>query len=471
MNLVDPVEELVAERRSVLSRPPTPRETIAYTLGGVVFLALAIPLALTGWSGVAWDWLPAIALTLSYAAATRVRFETGIGSTDGSLLAFVPMLFVLPAELVPLLVAAGLFIGRLPDLLRRELHPLKAQAPLTNSLHALAPAAVLALAADAAGPYWGDWPWYLLAFVSYALSDAVTAIVTEWVAHKITPSLQLRVLAEVYALDALLAPLGLMAAFATRDAPYAFLLAAPLLVLLRGEARERAARLDKALELSESRRELLEAELAAARSREETLATVSHGLQLPLASLMGLTGLLRERGEDLTAGRRQEIADALHGEARGLRQLVRQALDFVALRSGRDLLIAPGDTDLAPIAEEAGVSVEPGPRVHVDAARLRQVLIALRDYSARCGGSDLSLVAHDGTLVAHVSLPGPRPDGLFAAPEGPLGTDEAAGPGIDLYVAHELCALMGGELATSAQDAGWTLTARLPARQNRRPGE
>jgi hypothetical protein len=56
----------------------------------------------------------AVALTLLYAIASRVEFESGVGSTVPTQLVFVPMLFVLPTAAVPLFVAAGLLLGRLP---------------------------------------------------------------------------------------------------------------------------------------------------------------------------------------------------------------------------------------------------------------------------------------------------------------------------------------------------------------------
>jgi HD-GYP domain-containing protein (c-di-GMP phosphodiesterase class II) len=58
----------------------------------------------------------------------------------------------------------------------------------------------------------------------------------------------------VHLIDALLAPLGLMAAFVCVDAPYAFLLVLPLLGLLTVFANERRARVDHALELSSAYR-------------------------------------------------------------------------------------------------------------------------------------------------------------------------------------------------------------------------
>jgi putative nucleotidyltransferase with HDIG domain len=55
-----------------------------------------------------------------------------------------------------------------------------------------------------------------------------------------------------YRFDALLAPVGLLAAFGAVGAPYAVLLVLPLVVLFGIFAREREARIDHALELSQA---------------------------------------------------------------------------------------------------------------------------------------------------------------------------------------------------------------------------
>jgi len=59
-------------------------------------------------------------------------------------------------------------------------------------------------------------------------------------------------LALVYRVDALLAPVGLLAAFAAAERPYAALLVLPLVALFALFAREREARIDGAIELSQA---------------------------------------------------------------------------------------------------------------------------------------------------------------------------------------------------------------------------
>lgn len=447
------IEQLVAERRAVLATRPTARELRAYGAGAVAFLLLAVPLALAGWSDTPWDTEVAVVLVATYALFTRAHFETGFGSTDGTFVVLVPMLFLLPAELVPLAVLAGLLLGRAPDYARRRIHPAAALFAPANSLHAVGAAAVIAAGVDG-GPRWEDWPVYVAAFAAYAAVDAVTALATEWAAHGVRPSLQVRVLGEIYLLDALLSPVGLMAAFAAEAADHAFLLALPLLLLLRGEARERAARLDKALELSESRRELLEAELAAARSREEVLATVSHGLQMPLATIVGLSTLLAERGETLPPERRSESVGALRDEAVTLRQLVRQALDYVALRSGQPLRVAGEDVDVGPLATDLGVPAGGADLVaHADPSRVRQVLLALQAQAREHGAEGPRVEGGEPGVRAVLELPGPAPADL----EAPF--EEV----VDLVVARALCRAMGGELRGEPTDTGWRVVAELPA--------
>ena len=68
----------------------------------------------------------------------------------------------------------------------------------------------------------------------------------------------------VYRVDALLAPVGLLAAFGAADQPYAVLLVLPLVALFALFAREREARIDNALELSQA----YQRHRAAARRRD-----------------------------------------------------------------------------------------------------------------------------------------------------------------------------------------------------------
>jgi putative nucleotidyltransferase with HDIG domain len=236
------------ERRPARGEPPTWHEYRAELAVGAPFLVAAIALALLGDSRTSLQAGPAIALVLSYAVLSRVRFHAGVGHTVPTQLAFVPMLFLLPTQLVPLLVLLGMLIGNLPDYARGALHPGRALMLPGDAWHAIGPAAVL-LVAGATVPQWVDWPWYLLALGAQFAIDLGVYAVRARLALDIPSREQLRALVWVWVVDALLAPVGLVAAFASDRHPYAFLLVLPLAALLTLFARERNERLDQALEL------------------------------------------------------------------------------------------------------------------------------------------------------------------------------------------------------------------------------
>src|SRR5690349_2143193 len=84
-------------------------------------------------------------LVLSYALTRRVRFPLGTGLIRPTEVVFVPMLFLTPAEAVPLLVTLGAVLGELPDLLRRRAHPERLAVVIADGWYAVPPAIVVAL--------------------------------------------------------------------------------------------------------------------------------------------------------------------------------------------------------------------------------------------------------------------------------------------------------------------------------------
>jgi HD-GYP domain-containing protein (c-di-GMP phosphodiesterase class II) len=117
-----------------------------------------------------------------------------------------------------------------------------------DAWHAFGPALVLLLA-GATAPVWTDWPWYVAALAAQFAVDFGVYAARAQLALDIPGREQLRVLGWVWLVDALLAPLGLLAAFVSVEHPYAFVLVLPLALLLKLFARERNERIDQALEL------------------------------------------------------------------------------------------------------------------------------------------------------------------------------------------------------------------------------
>ena len=471
------VAALLREGRGALTHPPPHAQLRGELLIGLALLLAATALALGGADAVDVRAGLLIVLVLAYAAATTVTFELGQGETDSTLLVLVPMLFLLPTPLVPLLVILGYALGRIPDIVRNGEHPLHLVFSLANAWHAFGAAFVLVLATDPGGPRWADAPWYLVALLALLLTDTAAGVLRERVARGVRPDLQLRLLLRVWLLDGALAPVGLAAAFAATRGPYGFLLLAPLAPVLGMLARERNARLGHALDLLETRTALLETELAAARGREEALAAVSHGLQTPLASVVGLARLLDERGAGLADDRRATATNQLHREALALRHRVRQILDYPHVRSGQPLALRPTRCDLAVVVTRAvaasgltDVQVSgTTPEVLTDAVRAEQVLTVLLDNAGRHGRPPVTIALATGpTGAASIAVtdqgggvPEPDRDRIFAEPEVERGRHEAAGTGIGLYVAAGIVAQLGGTLDAGHPDGGgacFTLT-------------
>jgi two-component system sensor histidine kinase KdpD len=361
-------------------------------------------------------------------------------------------------------------------------HADRALNALGDAIHALGPAAVLAYGVDG-GPRPADWPWYVLALVALILCDTLAGLGRAWAAHGVRPPLQARALAGVYALDVLLAPVGLLAAFASEESPYAFLLGTPLVWLLAGYAREREARLTSAIEVGEHRERVLEAELEAAQAHADVLGAVSHGLQTPLAGLIGLSRLLEQHDGELPAERRAELGGALVGHAEDLRHVVRQTLDFQVLRAAGTPHVDLVTVALAPLVREVATRVCDGrrpvgvdvaddlPAVRADPARVRQILTSLLDNACRHtppGTAVVVAVRRQGDRVAvdvidgGSGVPVAVRDGLFERPVSGRDGDGAAGTGLGLYVGRALARVMGGDLeparAQGHDGAGFVLS-------------
>src|SRR4051794_34723425 len=150
-----------------------------------------------------------------YAVASRVRLYVGAGSALPTQLVFVPMLFQLPLGVVPLAVAVALAVGALVPVARGRAHPERVLMATADAWYAFAPVAVLAVAGSPP-PAPGHWPVFLAALAAQSMMDVGAATAREWAGRAIRPGLQLRVMGSVYAVDALLSPVGLLIAIAAQ---------------------------------------------------------------------------------------------------------------------------------------------------------------------------------------------------------------------------------------------------------------
>jgi putative nucleotidyltransferase with HDIG domain len=219
----------------------------------LLFAAVAVMLFVAG--GGRGDLAAALVLVPALALTYRIEFVLGAGAAMPTQLVFVPLLLCVPAAAVPACVAVALLIGRAPDILRGARHPARLLVCLNDAWYAVTPAIVVLVAAPGA-PALSVLPVCAGALASQVLTDGVVASL-RMAAVGIDPRGRLRELAECWVTDVLLTPVGFAAALATTVAgPVAVLLVLPLGLLLRWFARERQARLEQALVLSETYRRI-----------------------------------------------------------------------------------------------------------------------------------------------------------------------------------------------------------------------
>jgi signal transduction histidine kinase len=481
------VERLFQEgRRSPACR--LSRRHVTVELGvGMSFVATAAAAAVLLPGGGPFELGLAIAYVAAYAVATRVQFDVGVGYTVPTQLLLVPMLFALPPTLVPLVVAGGLLLGDLPELLTGRRHASRAIQSLGDAWHAVGPAVVLGLA-GAFEPDWSDWPIYLAALAAQVTIDLAASTAREWLGRGVAPRVQLGVLGWVYAVDVMLAPVGLLAAFASEGQRYAFLALLPLAGLFVIFARERRARIENALGLSQAYREtselnarLLETERQARRDREQLIAAASHEMQTPLAVLLGLVDALQT--DSLSPQQRSETYETVRRQAVLLRHLVRQFVDYTRLKAGRPLAFHRRPTSIRSIVEEVAEAhggeakveltlPDELPPALIDPDRLHQVIMNLTSNAVKFSppGERATISASSGPSSLEITVidrgPGIGPDRLphlFQESLRLSGENGSPGAGLGLYMARSLTEPQGAHVTVdSSPGAGSRFTVVLP---------
>jgi len=245
----DGADTTVAEHRSERAGGLTARERLALAIVGGCFLtALALLVAFAPAQRHP-DIFVVGLYVVAYALVSRLEFEIFTGASVPTQLVLVPMLFVLPLQVVPIAVAGGLMLGSLLDWLSRRIAFERIALNLVNSCHSVGPVVVLAVSGDATLT-WSSWPIYVAALAAQFSFELSAVAGQERIAHGIHPRTLAPHILRGQLVDAALAPAGLAFAFAAQAEPYTLLLVLPLVGLLRVFARERSARIDKVLELS-----------------------------------------------------------------------------------------------------------------------------------------------------------------------------------------------------------------------------
>ena len=334
------VERLLEHWRPYRPRRLTRREVRVEAVCAAGFAAVALVLALAVPSERSADPWVAAGLIAALALASRVRLYLGAGYAMPTQLVLVPMLYLLPAPLVPLCVAAGLVAGSASG----RPHPERLVVSVGDAWHAVGPALVFLAAGEPAASL-DTWPTLALALLAQCVTDLTVATAREWLGRGISPSLQTRVLAAVWGVDACLTAVGL--AFAA-SGHLGFLLSLPLVALLAALARDRQNRIEQAVSHVEALgREHARLDRAIRRIGE------AFALQLDRAALLDLMVHTAVEALDADHGRVGDIAWSTQASLREPVDVLTAAEDAAraggtlgAVRAGRHVAIAhPLDGD------------------------------------------------------------------------------------------------------------------------------
>jgi HD-GYP domain-containing protein (c-di-GMP phosphodiesterase class II) len=243
------LEETLERRHHDLDR----HERVGSALFAGGFVVAGVLVAVLAEGERAFSPLLAAAFVLAYAVVANVEVWGATGNAVPTQIVFVPMLLLLPTPVVPLLVAAALVLSSAVHALRGGSALSRSGLAVADAWFSVGPALVL-IAFGAQLPAWVHWPAYALALAAQLLNDGVFTLARMWVCQRIPPRAVLPDLRMVYRVDALLFPLGLLAAVAAAGRPGAALLVLPLAYLPLSFSREREGSMRKSLELGRAYR-------------------------------------------------------------------------------------------------------------------------------------------------------------------------------------------------------------------------
>ena len=245
-------EQLFARGRSREQSKAEGRGRAVERAAGAGFLVVALGMAVFMDSPRALEVVPLLVLVLAYVVVCQAKFDIADGYTVPTELVLVPMLFLLPTPVVPLVVSLSWALGRFIDYASGRTSVHRAFHVFGDCWHAVGPA--LTIVVFGAQVFaWDSWPVYLLALAAQFGFDFAATAVRARLIDQTPPGAVLRMIAPVYGLDAALAPIGLLAAVAALQLGSPICLAViPLALVLAVLSRERQTRIEQALTLSEA---------------------------------------------------------------------------------------------------------------------------------------------------------------------------------------------------------------------------
>jgi HD-GYP domain-containing protein (c-di-GMP phosphodiesterase class II) len=246
-------DELVRDARARYARRRLgAHATAVFAVEALAVIAGAAATAAFLSGGPAFSLARLVFFVVLYAVVSRVEFEIGAGLAIPTQVVLVPMLFALPIGLVPGAVLAAMLLRTAWDRPFPLRDPSRIAPRVACAAFAIGPVLIVALAGGL--PLrWGAWPIYLAALAAQFIGDFANAALDASV-NRVPLRALVRFVWLAYAVDAALAPIGLVLAFATHSHAFLVVLVLPLVALLLSFSRERQQRIDNALELSDAYR-------------------------------------------------------------------------------------------------------------------------------------------------------------------------------------------------------------------------
>ncbi len=246
------LQALLADSRDREHGAVSNRELRAEAIVGGSFMLVAIAIAV-GLDSSRELTAGAVAIVLiTMLAASLVTFEVGAVIAWPAQVAFVPSLFMLPPQYVPLIVVVALVAGRLV-LAGRGMTPKRTLMAFGDGWFTIGPVLVLIAAGSPAATAVGVGT-LIVALLAQFLGESASSRVRELLHGGATLREQLAESAWIYTVDTLLAPVGFAFAIAAEETLAADLLTLPLFAVLAFLARDRRQRIDSVLALSDAYR-------------------------------------------------------------------------------------------------------------------------------------------------------------------------------------------------------------------------
>lgn len=289
-----------------------------------------------------------------------------------------------------------------------------------------------------------------------------------------------------------------------RTALFRFIFIASILVFLIAFTRWRERKISHDKELLEKMIEERTAIIAAKNNeineqnarlrvlndtKDRFFSIIAHDLKNPLNALMGFSGLLNDKYDDLPDAKKKKFIGVINESSRNMYSLLINLLDWSRSQSG-NVPYDPGTYNLQPIAEESIILITPQAehkgiklvnqittnyRVAADINMLKTVLRNLLTNAIKFSfRSDTVILAVSEETSGYITIiikdngtgmPSEQVDKLFISSNGVsnLGTEKEQGSGLGLIICKEFIELNKGRIwCKSEKGKGTTMYFTIP---------